>query len=555
MALTPNTIYVARRIHTLNASRPVATAVAVRDGRVLAVGSLDECASWGDHVVDATFENMVLTPGFIEAHSHVTEGAFSMFPYVGWFDRPRPDGTVSPGVRSYRDLIARLREADSMLADPDTPLVAVGFDPIYFEGDDALDRRHLDEVSTNRQIYVIHASIHLASVNSAALAAADITRETATVGVVKGPDGDPTGLLEELPAMSMCAAPFAALFGALSSREAVESFGRLATNAGITAVSDLSAFSLLNPGSQDLWHDVVDDDAFPARALLYSIPALPGGSGDWDQIAEAAVRLRDRDTDKVRSPGVKLVLDGSIQGFTAAMTWPGYYRGDDHGQLLFAPEQVRDMVLAFHRRRVNLHVHCNGGRTIDMTLDAVEDALCETAWLDHRHTIQHCQLTTPAQFRRMSKLGMCANIFANHLWYWGDQHYEITVGPERAEQMEPAASASRAGVSYSLHTDASVTPLGSLHSMWCAVNRETPSGRVLGEGERISPAEALAAVTLGSAYQTHLDSELGSIECGKWADFSVLEADPLEVNPGEIRDVPVWGTVLAGVPRPSARVA
>ncbi len=227
-----DTTFVARRIHTMNPGRPGATAVRVRDGRVLAVGNLEECAAWGDHVVDRTFEGRILTPGFIEAHSHVTEGAFSLFPYVGWFDRPRPDGTTAPGVNTYRDLIERLRAADDALADPHETLVAVGFDPIYFTDDEALDRRHLDEVSTNRPVYVIHASIHLASTNSAALDSASITRETMTAGVVKGPDGEPTGVLEELPAMSLCGDAFAVLIDRLGRREALESFGRLADERG-----------------------------------------------------------------------------------------------------------------------------------------------------------------------------------------------------------------------------------------------------------------------------------------------------------------------------------
>jgi predicted amidohydrolase YtcJ len=103
-------------------------------------------------------------------------------------------------------------------------------------------------------------------------------------------------------------------------------------------------------------------------------------------------------------------------------------------------------------------------------------------------------------------------------------------------------------VSFSIHSDANVTPLGHLHTMWCAVNRLTPSGRVLGEHERISPASALRAVTIGSAHQVHLDGELGSIECGKGADFTVLEDDPLDVDPTTIRDIGVWGTVVDGVP-------
>ena len=114
--------------------------------------------------------------------------------------------------------------------------------------------------------------------------------------------------------------------------------------------------------------------------------------------------------------------------------------------------------------------------------------------------------------------------------------------------MEPAATAEREGVSFSLHSDANVTPLGQLHTMWCAVNRVTPSGRVLGEHERISPHSALRSVTLGSAHQLHLDHEFGTLECGKAADFTVLEDDPLTVDPMAIRDIGVWGTVVGGVP-------
>ena len=146
----------------------------------------------------------------------------------------------------------------------------------------------------------------------------------------------------------------------------------------------------------------------------------------------------------------------------------------------------------------------------------------------------------------MARLGLCANFFTNHLWYWGDQHYEITVGPERANQLEPCASAIREGVSFSIHSDAGVTPLGSLHTMWCAVNRVTPSGRVLGDHEKIAVEDALKAVTVDAAFQLHLDHEIGSIEAGKKADFAILEEDPLAVDPMQLRDIKVWGTVLAG---------
>ena len=151
----------------------------------------------------------------------------------------------------------------------------------------------------------------------------------------------------------------------------------------------------------------------------------------------------------------------------------------------------------------------------------------------------------------MRALGLCANVFANHTWFWGDQHHDVTVGPDRAKRMNAAVTALTAGVSLSMHSDAGVTPLGPLHVAWCAVNRITPTGRLLGADERISVAEALAAVTIGGAYQLKMDHEVGSIRPGLRADFAVLDEDPFEVDPMALRDIGVWGTVLSGVPQPA----
>ena len=169
--------------------------------------------------------------------------------------------------------------------------------------------------------------------------------------------------------------------------------------------------------------------------------------------------------------------------------------------------------------------------------------------------MQHCQLADAAQYRRMAAQGMCANLFANHHFYWGDQHYATTVGPERAQRMNACATALRSGVPFSIHSDAPITPLGPLFTAWCAVNRLTASGRVLGAPERISVAEALHAVTLGAAYTLKLDGEIGSIECGKRADFCVLHDDPTAVDPMALKDVRVWGTVLGGIPFEAGQAA
>jgi predicted amidohydrolase YtcJ len=548
------TIYKAKKIITMNPSNPEATHVAVRDGRILGAGTLDEVKGWGKYEIDDTFKHHVLVPGMIEAHAHVAEGASANIPYVGYFDRPLVNG-VAKGIKSYDELIATLRKMDKEISDPKQLLLVQGFDPIYFPGE-RLTCQQLDAVSTTRPIYIIHASLHLATVNTAALKAGNITRDTQTAGVGRYENGEPNGELQEAPAMSLIPEAIQMVMKSASGEQTLWNFGILSRNAGVTTVTDLAGSILTQPKSLSTWQSVVNDPKFPARVAIYNIPAAPGSTADWGAMAARMKALQaDESSDKLRFPGIKLVIDGSIQGWTAVMNEPGYYTGEDHGMLLTVPEQFKDWMRPFHEAGINMHVHCNGDKTIDVFLDAVEDVLKKCAWLDHRHTCQHAQLVTSAQFRRMAKMGICANIFSNHIWYWGDQHYEQTVGPERANRMEACATARREGVHFSLHSDASVTPVGQLHTMWCAVNRVTPKGRVLGEHERINAYDALYAVTVDAAYQMHMDHEIGSIETGKWADFTVLEESPLDVRPMKIKDIGVWGTVVGGVKHEATRVS
>ena len=544
------TVITARSIITMDPSQPVVEAVAIREGKVLAAGSLDECTSWGPHTLDSRFADHVLTPGMIEAHGHVFEGSFGLLPYAGWFPRHRPDGSMAEGIQTYDQLFELLRKLDEDTRGSQEPIVVWGFDPIYFTGEERLSRHHLDRASLERPIFVFHASAHLATVNSAMLDQNEITRDSTTVGVARDANGEPNGELQEMPAIALATSAIHLIMRLMGDPEAIRTLGQMCANVGITSLVDLGASGVTRPQGQELWHQVVTDD-FPARIHQRHLIGMMPGSNDWAAAADLVQQFELEDTDRLRTAGLKIVLDGSIQGFTAKMKWPGYFSPGgqaptDHGVWMVPPEQLIDMVRPFHERRINTHVHCNGDMTIDLWLDVVEQLLLESAWLDHRYTVQHSQLTSPAQYRRMAKLGMCANIFTNHIWYWGDQHHDITVGPERARRMEACATAERLGVPFSIHSDAAVTPLGHLHTMWCAVNRVTPSGRILGENERISAESALHSVTTGAAYQLHADNEFGSVECGKVADFTVLEENPLSIDPMGIKDIGVWGTIVGG---------
>lgn len=537
---SPIRIHVARRIVTMNPSQPFGTHVAVRDGRILGVGTLDELAGWGPYELDRTFEDLVLMPGLVEGHSHALEGGVWSFPYVGFFGRRAPDGSTSPGLSGIEAVVERLRAHERTLKDPAEPLVAWGFDPIYFGGR-RMDKADLDRVSTSRPVLVLHSNFHVLNANSAVMARAGIDRSTNVHGVVRDASGEPTGELQEMVAKFMAyRAAGVNLTEALADGEAIWRFARAAQLAGVTTATDLH--NELPDSVVAGYRTASDRDDFPIR-LVPAFAAASAGPEEGVARVRALVRAGG---ERLRFGIVKLMTDGSIQGLSARMRWPGYYDGTPNGVWNIGPDRIQEYMDAYHAAGFQTHTHVNGDEASELVIDAVERALARAPRWDHRHTLQHCQMADSAQFRRMARLGMCANLFANHLFYWGDIHRDRTLGPERAMRMNACATALREGVPLAIHSDAPVTPIGPLFTAWCAVNRRTASGRTLGEHEKISVADALRAITLGAAFTLKMDGEIGSLETGKRADFAVLESDPLAAPPEALKDVRVWGTVLGG---------
>jgi len=213
------TVYSARRILTMNPSQPFASHVAVRDGRILGTGSLDQLKGWGKFDLDDRFRDKVILPGFVEGHSHAFEGGVWKYPYVGYFDRISPEGKRFKGLKNIDEVVAALAVHEKTLP-KGTSLLAWGFDPIYFGGR-RMDRGDLDKVSTERPVVVIHSNFHVANANSPVLAKANITRDTNVHGIVKDAAGEPTGELQEMAAKFMAyRAAGVELSAVLSDKEA-----------------------------------------------------------------------------------------------------------------------------------------------------------------------------------------------------------------------------------------------------------------------------------------------------------------------------------------------
>ncbi len=542
VASARTTVFVARKVLTMNPMQPEATHVAVRDGRILSVGSLARMREHGPFDLDERFADKVLMPGLVEGHSHLMAGSMWQFPFVGFHDRTAPDGRVWPGCRGFDAVIERLAGIEASMADADEPLVAWGFDPIFF-GTERMTADHLDRVSTRRPVVILHASQHLMNVNRAALARAGVDRDCQIEGVPRGPDGEPTGELQEFAAMFPISRMIGNRFRITAVGETgLRLFGQVTQWAGVTTATDLA-----NEMSDDgvaMMQRVTGADDYPVR--LVPLLARLDASLPLEQVAERAKRCAAASTPKLKMGLVKLIADGSIQGFTARLKWPGYHNGHDNGIWILPPDQLRQTIETLHAAGLQLHIHTNGDEASGFVLDCLESALARAPRPDHRHTLQHCQMADAAQFGRMARLGVAANLFANHLYYWGDAHAEQTMGPDRADRMDACGTALAHGVALAIHSDAPITPMAPLFTAWCAVNRLTSSGRCLGERERISVAEALHAITLGAAYTLRMDADIGSIEVGKFADFCVLEDDPTAVAPEALKDVRVAGTVLGG---------
>lgn len=535
MVLPNTTIFEARRVLTMVAAQPYATHVAVRDGRILAVGGADCAEPWGGGKMDDRFARSILMPGLVEGHAHLMEGGLWRYMYCGYLDRTSPDGVLWRGVTTNDQIVERLRENGSPEA-----IVGWGFDPIFMT-DRPIGRDDLDRVSADKPVALIYSSLHVLVCNSVALRMAGFTDETRVDGVICNDRGRPTGELREMAAMFPVLRRLGVDFRALTTGDNVlRAFAASARRVGVTSATDL--FSAVTQDDIAGMRRVVDDPDYPIRL----VPAVGMTEGQPDELVAKVRQMAEYSSDKLRMGAVKLMTDGSIQGYSARLRWPLYVNGAPNGMWNTAPDTIRALVGAFHAAGIQMHIHVNGDEASEVVLDAMAQALAGPGPRDHRHVLQHCQLMDDAQLRRAAELGLGVNLFANHLYHFGDQHYERTVGPDRAMRMNACRSALDAGLNLAIHSDAPVTPLAPLFTAWCAVNRRTVSGRVLGPEQAITVPEALRAITLGAAWTLRMDQEIGSIEVGKRADFTVLGENPLEADPAELKDVPIRATILDG---------
>jgi predicted amidohydrolase YtcJ len=533
-----DTIYSGGPILTIDDTQPTAEAVAVRDGRILAVGALSDVTAYqGDITEVFDLAGRTMIPGFVDSHGHVVMGGLQA---LSANLLAPPDGEVTD-IASLQATLSAWAEENDEIVDRVNMIIGFGYDNAQLAEVRHPTREDLDAVSTEVPIMIVHQSGHLAVANSKALemAGMDASTEDPPGGVIRrGPDGEPNGVLEEyaffaafVPMLSELGPEGLTAF-AKSGAELWASFGYTTAQDGRSSPGIVEALKAVD-AKGDLPVDVV---AFPD--VLESQDYIEANvSKDY--------------SGRVRVGGCKLTIDGSPQGFTALRDRPYYdpvgnYPPGYAGYTAITMEQVRDAVNWCTENGIQIITHANGEGASDMLIAALGAAHEEYGDFDNRPALIHGQFLREDQVDSYKDLAVFLSLFPMHTFYWGDWHREHTVGPVNADNISPTGWVRERGMMFGSHHDAPVAFPDSMRILSATVTRRTRSGDILGPDQRVDVMTALKAMTIWPAWQHFEEDRKGSIEVGKIADFVVLSDDPTAVDPDTLADLRVLATIKDG---------
>lgn len=520
---------------TMDSGHPIAEAVFLKGNRIEAVGSNREIQALVEtDTVVHDLQGKTLLPGFIDAHGHYPgSGLNAIALNLG----SPPIGAIS----SMEQLLDAVKER-ALSSNSGKWVLGMGYDDTLLREKRHPTRAELDTVAPDHPVVLIHTSGHLAVANSKALEVAGIDESTPNPegGVyVKDQAGRLTGLLEETAAMDLQLQ--AADIGAGEFLSMIEFASAEYASQGVTLAQSGATTQEAALGLSLASHLGM----IPFRLELWPMFDLWG-----EELLQNPDSAQRYENDRLNIGAVKIVADGSIQGYTGYLSKPYHhpFHGDEQyrGYPRVPRGQLFEWVEKFHAAGMQMAIHGNGDAAMDDIIAAFSEAQRKYPNPDPRLILIHAQMARDDQLVAMKELGITPSFFSAHTYYWGDRHRDIFMGPERAANMSPTRSALDLGLPFTVHLDTPVVPMSPLMGVWSTVNRQTRSGQVLGEHQQIPVMDALRAVTLDAAWQIFREKDLGSIEPGKLADLVVLGENPLD-NADTIKDIQVEQTYVGGV--------
>ncbi|MCE8513939.1 amidohydrolase [Ruegeria pomeroyi] len=530
-----DTIYTGGPILTVDDAQPRAEAVAVKDGRVLAVGDLsDLLARQGDATKVFDLDGRTMLPGFVDSHGHVVMGGLQA---LSANLLAPPDGDVTD-IPNLQQTLREWTEKNADTVEKVKLIIGFGYDNAQLAELRHPTREDLDAVSTEYPIMIVHQSGHLGVGNSKALeiAGIDASTENPPGGVIRrGPDGEPNGVLEEY-AFFTAVVPMLSELGPEGVTVFAKAGAKLWASFGYTTAQDGRS----SGGVVEALKAVDAEGELPIDVI-----AFPDVLEAKDYIKANA---SDDYTGNVRVGGCKLTIDGSPQGFTALRDRPyfdpvGDYPPGYAGYSAVTMEQVQDAVNWCYENGLQVITHANGEGASDMLIAALGAAQEKYGDPGNRPVLIHGQFLREDQVDSYQRLGVFMSLFPMHTFYWGDWHRDHTVGPVNAENISPTGWLVQRGMMFGSHHDAPVAFPDSMRILDATVTRRTRSGDILGPHQRVDVMTALKAMTIWPAWQQFEEDDKGSIEVGKLADFVILSGDPTAVDPETLDQLRVVKTI------------
>lgn len=571
-AESPITVFVAKKIITMDPGWPEGTAVAVCGGKILSVGSLADVQSWlqpGNHTINDQFKDKILMPGFIEPHGHpILASTCYNLPSLSSLPVDNPYGPPTPGVKTIEEVASALSKYVAQAKSPDETVLTWGYDVIAMGGKH-LDKTMLDKISATQPILVWDASEHYCYANSAALKKYKVTKEDiAKHNIGAGADGEPNGQFLGVTALRrIMQEPLNQLLQPDVAFKNVRYLMDLSRQNGITTTSDLTYGGIDLTMEEFVNNKYFNDPASPMRVVQIAdttaFTALKG-----DQAVAFVESLTRKNTDRIILNGAKVFADDAYLSHSMKMANPNYIGqcscclslkrsnpneiDEGGGVWVTPPDKMVALWLPWWRSSLQMHAHSNGDIANTATLDALAELLKALPRFDHRFTFEHFGISSPDQIMRVRTLG--GIIGCNPYFLYNRAAFSRPYIGERAVINPRLRTMVDAGVITALHSDSPVGPPKPLEMAWIAINRLSRSGEVAAPQERVTVDQAMRMITINAAYLIGMDGKIGSIGTGKFADFTVLEQDPYAVDKEKIKDIKVWGTVSGGRIFPASEI-
>ena len=530
---TADTIYTGGKIITINDAQPTAEAVAVRDGRIVAVGNADVVSKLaGANTREVDLGGKTMLPGFVDSHGH----AYAVGLQASTANLlPAPDGTGN-SIADLQQLLGDWAANNRQIVERVGWIAGFGYDDSQLAEKRHPTRDDLDRVAKDIPVIIIHQSGHLGVANSKALELAGITSET------KDPKGgvfrrqansnEPNGVCEEY-AFFYVLSKLAQRFDDQINDALVIAGTKLLASYGYTTGQDGRS---TGPGIEAM-RRVADSGRLAIDLVSY--PDIL----EVDDIQPAMTY-----SNRFRVGGAKLTIDGSPQGKTAWLTKPYHVPppGQDKNYLGYPAVDQETVNAATEKAFAHgwqILVHGNGDAAIDSMISAVRAAKNRYPEVDNRPVLIHGQTLRHDQVGQLKELGIFPSLFPMHTFYWGDWHRDSVLGPERAENISPTGWVLEQEMIFGTHHDAPVALPDSMRVLSATVTRTSRSGAVLGADHRVPVITALKAMTIWPAWQHFEEDSKGPIEVGKLADFVILSEDPLTIAPEKLSGIKILETI------------